>query len=196
MKVLILLTFFLYSFNSLAEIVWLSGGGSYSSFSEVSPKATSDELRHGKSWYAEFDGSDRIPLAAVHYAYRSTSVDNLKIRLENQAPFREDFKLITHEFGGKVILPLPFFDIYTGAGFSFGSANLGNKERSAFGRYWQAGVNLLFNRVLGVKIGYQTNSIITSEFSSLDDKRMKFDQGLFTIGLVMRFGGNGGGIYK
>lgn len=182
------------TFPTRADVLWLSGGGAYSSFSEISPKAAR-ELRYGKSWSAELDASRGLPFFAVHYAYRTTHVEDLKLRPVNLSPTELDFKLIAHEAGAKYILPLPFFDFYLGAGFLFGNATLGDKERSALGLFGQGGFHFLFNKVIGIKIEYQNNTVETSRFGNLEDKRLKFSQGLFTVGLVIRLGSNGG-LYK
>lgn len=167
--------------------MWISGGGSYSTFSDLTPKAAR-ELKYGQSFYGEVDVMDRYPFLTGHYGYRSTTAQDVKILVENQAPTELDFKLITHEFGGKALIPLQWFDIYFGTGVIFGNATLGEKERSAFGRYWHAGFHWFLNPHLGIKFAYQGNKLITSEFSNLDDKKLRFDHGVYSIGLVLRFG--------
>ncbi len=189
MKILIFLFLLLLSVTAFPkEIAWLSAGGSYSSFNDMHPKQAR-ELKYGASWFGEFSIMDgRTPLLAPHYAYRSTTANDVKIFLDNQAPSREDFHIVSHEFAGKFILPLPWFDIYFGPGIVYSNVKVGEKERSGFGRFWLAGFHWYLNPHLGIKFGYQSNNVTTSTFSNLDDKRLKFEMGIYSVGLVLRFG--------
>lgn len=187
MKILLLFPLVFFTASSRADIGWLSAGGAYSTFSDMHPKQAR-ELKYGQSWFAELSAMDRTPLFAPLYAYRSTTAKDVKFLPDNQQPIERNFKLTTHDFGARAILPLPWFDLFAGGGFTYGNATLGEKERSTFGRFWQGGIRLYFNQHVGIKFAYQSNKLITSRFSNLDDKKLRFDQGVYSVGLVLRFG--------
>lgn len=194
MKLMILIVVSLFCVNSFAEIVWLSANGSYNTYKNLHP-SRAEKLRNGSDYNFQLDVTDRIPLFVPHYAYRNATSEDIDMDIHNEGLREVDFKIITHEVGLKFNLPFPNFDLYAGGGGTFGKATLDNEKHSSFGKYWQAGVNILFNKVVGIKLEYMRANIETGRYSNLNNKRLEFDQSVFTAGLVIRMG-RGGGLYK
>ena len=133
-------------------------------------------------------------LIMLHFGY-SVVKDNVSTANFNNAGFKDsEVSLTKYQWGGKLVLPVPWVNPWIGGGILQGSVKLRDETGSAKssnenmrGYYWHTGVDLLLLPYMGIRLAYQQDTVKTNKYDALGQDEIKIDQGTGQAGLMLYF---------
>lgn len=172
-------------------ILRLSGGMLQTEMYDVRPTATVKEYKVAKGPWGEIDFG---AILMMHFGFAQITDADTQVDYNGGGLRAGKISFDRYRYGLKFLLPIKYINPFIGGGIMSGHMTVrdttvdGQKEHSRmYGAYWNAGIDILFSPVVGLRLAYTKDRLKTHKFKNLGNTAIELDEHIGQAGLLFYF---------